>query len=157
MTAAGLPVPACESKNEATNNPCGPAAGIGGSVCVNRLRPVEAVGGGMSDFWKDNSNYRYDPPVAEPVAQAWAEGYRAGIDDERTSEANIGIAGMGMKVEPARNNPYHTTPPAAQRHWAVLMRGVRVEGDTVIITVKGGNDEARCLCGELINEMEMRA
>ena len=51
-------------------------------------------------------------PVQEPVAQAWAEGYRAGIDDERTSEANIGIAGMGMKVEPARNNPYHTTPPA---------------------------------------------
>jgi hypothetical protein len=53
------------------------------------------------------------PTVQEPVAQAWAEGYRAGIDDERTSEANIGIAGMGMKVEPARNNPYHTTPPAA--------------------------------------------
>jgi hypothetical protein len=53
-------------------------------------------------------------PVQEPVAQAWAEGYRAGIDDERTSEANIGIAGMDMKVEPARNNPYRTTPPAAQ-------------------------------------------
>jgi len=52
------------------------------------------------------------PTVQGPVAQAWAEGYRAGIDDERTSEANIGIAGMGMKVEPARNNPYHTTPPA---------------------------------------------
>jgi hypothetical protein len=52
------------------------------------------------------------PAPVQPVAQAWAEGYRAGIDDERTSEANIGIAGMGMKVEPARNNPYHTTPPA---------------------------------------------
>jgi hypothetical protein len=45
---------------------------------------------------------------------------------------------------------------SAQRHWAALMRGVRVEGDTVVITVKGGNAEARCLCGELINEMEMR-
>jgi len=53
-------------------------------------------------------------PAQEPEAQAWDEGYRAGIDDERTSEANIGIAGMGMKVEPARNNPYHATPPAAQ-------------------------------------------
>jgi hypothetical protein len=51
----------------------------------------------------------------EPVAQAWDEGYRAGIDDERTSEANIGIAGFDAKVEPARNNPYRTTPPAAQR------------------------------------------
>jgi hypothetical protein len=45
----------------------------------------------------------------------------------------------------------------SKRKWVSLMRGVRVEGDTVVITVKGGNDEARCLCGELINEMEMRA
>jgi len=41
-----------------------------------------------------------------------------------------------------------------QRTWVGLMRGVRVEGNAVIITVKGGNDEARTLCGELINEME---
>jgi hypothetical protein len=34
--------------NEATNNPSGTAAGIGGSVCINRLRPVEAGGGGMT-------------------------------------------------------------------------------------------------------------
>ena len=47
----------------------------------------------------------------EPVARAWDEGYRFGVNDERMSEANIGIAGMGMKVEPARNNPYRTTPP----------------------------------------------
>jgi hypothetical protein len=45
----------------------------------------------------------------------------------------------------------------SKRHWVGLMRGVRVEGDTVVITVKGGNEEARCLCGELINEMEMRS
>jgi hypothetical protein len=51
-------------------------------------------------------------PVREPVAQAWDEGYRAGIDDERTSEASIGIAGFDAKVEPARNNPYRTTSPA---------------------------------------------
>jgi hypothetical protein len=43
-----------------------------------------------------------------------------------------------------------------QRTWVGLIRGVRVEGDTVVISVNGGNDEARCLCGELINEMEMR-
>ena len=43
-----------------------------------------------------------------------------------------------------------------RNHWSKLIQGVRVEGDTVVVTVKGGNDEARCLCGELINEMEMR-
>lgn len=37
--------------------------------------------------------------------------------------------------------------------WATLIRGVRVEGDTVVITVKGGNEAARALCGALIEEM----
>ena len=36
--------------------------------------------------------------------------------------------------------------------WVGLMRGVRVEGDTVVISVKGGNDAARELCGALIEE-----
>ena len=40
-----------------------------------------------------------------------------------------------------------------RRTWVGLMRGVRVEGDTVVITVKGGNDAARELCGALIEEM----
>ena len=40
-----------------------------------------------------------------------------------------------------------------KRDWADLMRGVRVEGDTVVITVKGGNEAARELCGALIEEM----
>ena len=67
----------------------------------------------------EQAHYRLQKRYAEleskvgAVAQAWDEGYRAGIDDERTSEANIGIAGMGMKIEPARNNPYRTTPPSA--------------------------------------------
>ena len=47
----------------------------------------------------------------------------------------------------------YTTPPAAQRTWVGLIRGVRVEGDTVVITVKNGNDAARELCGALIEEM----
>jgi hypothetical protein len=51
-------------------------------------------------------------------------------------------------VEQAKSLP----PP--QRTWVGLMRGVRVEGDAVVIRVHGGNDEARALCGELINEME---
>lgn len=40
-----------------------------------------------------------------------------------------------------------------QRTWVGLMRGVRVEGDTVVISVKGGNDAAKELCGALIEEM----
>ena len=45
------------------------------------------------------------------VAEAWQDGYRQGVLDERTSEANIGIAGFGAKVEPARNNPYALAQP----------------------------------------------
>jgi hypothetical protein len=44
------------------------------------------------------------------------------------------------------------TPSQAQRQWVGLMRGVRVEGDTVVITAKGGNDAARELCAALIQE-----
>ena len=41
---------------------------------------------------------------------------------------------------------------AAQRPWVGLMRGARVEGDTVVIKVQS-NNEARLLCSELVNEM----
>jgi len=34
------------------------------------------------------------------------------------------------------------------------IKGVRVEGDKVIIAVKGGNDVARRLCGELLDMFE---
>lgn len=40
---------------------------------------------------------------------AWASAYLTGIDDERTSESNIGIAGLGGKIGPARRNPYDIT------------------------------------------------
>lgn len=49
------------------------------------------------------------PVTAAPgvyLATAWAEGYRSGVTDERISESNIGIAGFGAKIEPARANPY---------------------------------------------------
>lgn len=42
----------------------------------------------------------------DALAGAWDEGYRLGVADERTSEANIGVAGFGAKVNPARQNPY---------------------------------------------------
>lgn len=40
-----------------------------------------------------------------------------------------------------------------KRTWVGLMRGVRVEGDTVVISVHYGNDAARQVCGALIEEM----
>jgi type II secretory pathway component PulK len=46
----------------------------------------------------------------------------------------------------------HDTHTAPQRKWVGLMRGVRVDGDTVVITVKGGNESARQLCAELLKE-----
>jgi len=52
--------------------------------------------------------------------------------------------------------PFNVDVPlfkSLQGEWVKLMRGVRVEGDTVVISVKGGNEAARELCGELINEM----
>jgi hypothetical protein len=54
----------------------------------------------------------------------------------------------GVYIE---DNPlnYYTTPP--QRTWVGLMRGVRVEGDTVVISTKD-NTVARDLCGALIGE-----
>ena len=45
----------------------------------------------------------------------------------------------------------YTAPPL--RTWAEFIRGVRVDGDTVVITAKGGNKAARLLCGALIEEM----
>ena len=45
-------------------------------------------------------------------AEAWQQGYHQGVQDERISEANIGIAGYNAKVEPARINPYLAQQPA---------------------------------------------
>lgn len=63
--------------------------------------------------WVDISVVQLPMQIEQPAAQdepsaafAWHQGYRAGINDERTSEANIGIAGFGAKVEPNRQNPY---------------------------------------------------
>ena len=49
---------------------------------------------------------------APGVPEAWDEGYRQGVEDERISEANIGIAGFGAKVSPARQNPYRAAAQA---------------------------------------------
>ena len=40
----------------------------------------------------------------------------------------------------------------ANKPWSKLISGVRVEDDKVIVTVKGGNEAARFVCGELLKE-----
>jgi hypothetical protein len=60
-------------------------------------------------------NLQLKQEQGEPVAKAWAEGYRMGISDERTSEANIGIAGFNAKIEPDRQNPYGTPQPKQEQ------------------------------------------
>ncbi|MGE8279076.1 MAG: hypothetical protein ACN6O2_01455 [Stenotrophomonas sp.] len=47
------------------------------------------------------------------AATAWADGYASGVIDERTSDDNIGIAGFGAKIDPARANPYLLAAPVA--------------------------------------------
>lgn len=49
-----------------------------------------------------------DEVASKPLSDAWQEGYKAGVEDERISESNIDIAGYGAKVNPARQNPYGT-------------------------------------------------
>ncbi len=56
--------------------------------------------------WPVRALYTTPPSAPVGAAEAWQEGYRQGVLDERTSEDNIGIAGFGAKVGPARNNPY---------------------------------------------------
>jgi hypothetical protein len=55
-----------------------------------------------------------------------------------------------LPIEFFRDLVYQAMPLA----WVGLMRGVRVEGETVVITVNKGNDAARELCGALIEEMK---
>ena len=78
-----------------------------------------------------------------PVPAAWDEGYRQGVKDERTSEANIGIAGFGAKVEPARQNPYGTTP--AHRTWVGLTDDELEELEVSSVDRKWGHLDASLL------------
>jgi hypothetical protein len=61
---------------------------------------------------KDNSNYRLDPPVAEPVAR---------VIDDGTPEGATEWIPFVSRVEPLKTGDLlYTTPPAAQRQWVAL-------------------------------------
>jgi len=79
----------------------------------------------------------------EPEYRIFGRIYEVQRDGEGEDEVTY------LAIENSRN--FDTTPP--QRTWVGLMRGVRVDGDNVVISVKGGNDSARELCAYLIDEM----
>jgi hypothetical protein len=65
--------------------------------------------------------YTHPQPIRN-LALIWAQGYRAGISDERESEANVGIAGGDYKVEPNRNNPYENIYPQPKQFEQVELK-----------------------------------
>ena len=94
------------------------------------------------------------PPTQEPVA--WRYRWPATAQYLSTNWEYASTPEKPRLLEPSNGDrcelqPLYTHPPAPQRTpWPI--RGVRVEGGTVIITVKGGNDAARWLCGEVLAE-----
>jgi hypothetical protein len=70
---------------------------------IEMAKPYEWLG---AEGWTFNHYWQLEAFVKLVAAKAWAAGYQQGVEDERISENNIGIAGFGMKVEPARENPY---------------------------------------------------
>lgn len=76
---------------------------------------IHHAAGGFTELWCNHSgaesaacaaiDYLIDH-AKHKKAEVWAEAYKQGVEDERTSEANIGIAGFGAKANPARQNPY---------------------------------------------------
>ena len=93
--------------------------------------------GHHADWWPSTTQVQEMLALAQPEQEpvAWWNDTGTHID--------LNVSGRGT--------PLYTHP--LQRTWVGLMRGVRVEGDTLVITVKGGNDVARELCGALIEEM----
>lgn len=88
-------------------------------------------------------------PEQEPL-EYWnaVEGW-VKIDEVREHFDSVGC-GTIYKAAGEDRVPVYTTPP--KREWVGLMRGVRVEKNTVVISV-GSNEVARELCHELILEM----
>lgn len=72
------------------------------------LNPAEYVRASpaTADFDLPTQSDEVETQASKPLSDAWQEGYKAGVEDERISESNIDIAGYGAKVNPARQNPY---------------------------------------------------
>jgi hypothetical protein len=97
---------ALEALEKATRYGAGGFEDVKDAIKQARSAPVQ------EPVAKDNSNYRYDPPVAKPVA--WGMPGKDGfIFDVICPEEHTREEG-GYTV------PLYTTPPAAQRQWVGL-------------------------------------
>jgi hypothetical protein len=118
---------------ENPNNPCGPAAGISGGVCVNHLWPVVAGGGVMKDEafleWYKNAHWGNEDlkeccrrswnaaikqalaaPVQEPVAWMYPDDHKRMLTSETfctVYSVEVGSATRGKSTV-----PLYTAPPA---------------------------------------------
>jgi tripartite-type tricarboxylate transporter receptor subunit TctC len=77
------------------------------------------------------------PEIMKLIAQAYEGGFIDGMQKQMASSVDRAVNGM-------------SAPPSCVN----LMRGVRVEDETVVISAKGGNEGARQLCAALIEEMK---
>ena len=94
----------------------------------------------------------HTPEDVQKIMESWrdsASDYERGFIDGMQKQMQSSVD----KAVNAMTQPTYYIPNKDERTWVGLMRGVRVEGDTVVISVKGGNDAARELCGALIEEM----
>lgn len=92
----------------------------------------------------ENARLKAAAPVQE-LERLRDENERLHVENRRLIDR---IETMGV---PVGVGGFLTTTNAAQRQWVGLMRGVRVDGGSVIVSTKS-NDAARKLCGELLRE-----
>lgn len=85
--------------------PCAAVANDDRELVSRAMKRLAEQPAEQEPFQPDWVNYR------QGLRDGWTEGYEQGIADERTSAANIGIAGFDAKVHPARVNPYESTAP----------------------------------------------
>lgn len=114
---------ACEWRDSQVGEAVGWIQFADGKQTQNFCRDKEEIQtiDSLSRLMNKNSDISYQPVFlfshdSVSAEKAWERGYKSGVEDERMSEANIGIAGLGGKINPARENPYRngTTPPTAQ-------------------------------------------
>ena len=95
----------------------------------------------------------FDMCYAKPALAALKEALAHPEQEPVAGEWIVLSESVGKLKELGWNDDAIHKANTPQRTWVGLMRGVRVEGDTLVITVKGGKDAARELCGALIEEM----
>jgi len=93
-------------------------------------------------------------PAAEPDER---KRFEALVDDLLVASANDETESARQKAHDWFEGLHRSHPAAEPARLAkvhAVFKGVRVEGDTVVISVKGGNDVARWVCGELVKGIE---